>query len=373
MRLSRGATFAVLCVFCAGLLGWYYARKAPKDSTSPSPPATSESQSPAASIPGVSLPQQAEPSQLEATAQQDTNGPRGAVRNSYGRIYFRWMHVDENYGRLTYVDHGKLDRPQFAEKLACEVVHYASGYGVCLKAERGFFTRYTAEVFGADHRVIHSIPLNGVPSRTRVSPDGRYAAATVFLTGHSYASVDFTTQTLLFDPAKGTALGDLEQFKITRDGKPFLREDFNFWGVSFAPDSSRFFCTLSSNRVHYLVEGDPASGTGRVLKEGVECPSVSPDGKLVAFKKRMPGPAVKWRIHVLELSTGLDTPLAETRSVDDQLEWLNESHVLYALPEKPDATTARMDVWTAPLWSKEPPRLFLPAAYSPAVVRKPVQ
>lgn len=371
MKLSRGATFAVLCVFCAGFLAWYYARRAPKDSSSP--PAKSESQSPVASIPGVSSLEQTQPSQPEETASQDINVPRGVPRSSYGRIYFRWMYVDENYGRLAYVDHDRIHHPQFAEKLACEVVHYASGYGVCLKAERGFFTKYTAEIFGADHRVIHSIPLNGVPSRTRLSPDGRYAAATVFLTGHSYSSVDFTTQTLIFDPAKGTVLGDLEQFKIAREGKPFSREDFNFWGVTFAPDSSRFYCTLSSNRVHYLVEGDPVGGTGRILKEGVECPSVSPDGKLVAFKKRMPGPAVKWRIHVLELSTGLETPLAETRSVDDQIEWLDESHVLYAVPERPDATTARMDVWAAPLWSKESPSLFLPAAYSPAVVRRAVQ
>lgn len=371
MRLNRGAKFAVLCVFCAGFLGWYYARRAPKDSSSPA--VKPVSQSPAASVPGIFSTEQTEPSPRAEVAQQDIYDPRGVVRESYGRIYFRWMHEDENYGRLAYVDHGELNRPQFAEKLACEVVHYASGHGVCLKAERGFFTKYTAEIFGSDHRVIHSIPLSGVPSRTRVSPDGRYAAATVFLTGHSYTSVDFTTQTLIFDPAKGTVLGDLEQFKIMREGKPFLREDFNFWGVTFAPDSSRFFCTLSSNRVHYLVEGDLVNRTGRILKEGVECPSASPNGKLVAYKKRAPGPAVQWRIHVLSLSTGHDTPLAETRSVDDQLEWLDESHVLYALPEKPDASTARMDVWVAPLRSRERPSLFLPAAYSPAVVRKPVR
>ena len=40
-----------------------------------------------------------------------------------------------------------------------------------------------------------SWPLAGIPSRTRVSPDGVFVASTAFVTGHSYAGGGFSTET----------------------------------------------------------------------------------------------------------------------------------------------------------------------------------
>ena len=55
------------------------------------------------------------------------------------------------------------------------------------------------------------------------------------------------------------------------------------------------------------------------MRENVECPSLSPDGTRVAFKKKV-GDGV-WRLSVLDLETLKETELAETRSVDDQALW----------------------------------------------------
>ena len=49
----------------------------------------------------------------------------------------------------------------------------------------------------------------------------------------------------------------------------------------------------------------------------------------------MAGPGVTWRLSVLDLSTLTVHHLAETRSVDDQVEWLNNSTVLYGVLAAP--------------------------------------
>ena len=113
---------------------------------------------------------------------------------------------------------------------------------------------------------------------------------------------------------------------------PSPAKDFNLWGVTFTPDSKSFYCTLSTNRQHFLVRGDIAQRTATVVHENVECPSLSPDGKRIAYKKRLPVPGrVEWQLHVLDLASSREIPLAEKRSADDQIEWLDDDNVLYAL------------------------------------------
>ena len=53
--------------------------------------------------------------------------------------------------------------------------------------------------------------MPGVPSRARVSRDGRLAAVTTFVTGHSYATPgQFSTAATLIDVRRGKVIGDLE-------------------------------------------------------------------------------------------------------------------------------------------------------------------
>ncbi len=284
------------------------------------------------------------------------------------RIFFRSTNPEQHYGELAFVEHPSAMTPNYLSQWQCESLYFAGGKGSCLTADRGLITTYSADIFDAGFNKLFTVPLNGIPSRTRVSPNGMFAAVTVFVTGHGYDSVDFTTQTSLIDTSTGKVLADMETFKVTKDGQPFEAKDFNFWGVTFAPDNDRFFCTLSSNRKHYLIEGSVKARSARVIHENVECPSLSPDATRVAYKKRLPGDRVIWQLHVLDVKTQAETAIAERRSVDDQLEWLDNERVLYSLPhsETPGPST---DVWVAPANGQGKPQRFLENAYSPSASR----
>ena len=284
------------------------------------------------------------------------------------KILFRHNAVDAHYGELAMIDYPGPGPRRFVGSLSCEAVHFAAGRGICLTADRGVFTTFAAKVLDARFQTLFTLPLKGGPSRCRVSRNGKLAAMTVFITGHSYASLDFSTQTLLLDTTTGQVLADLEEFSFTRDGRPFSSKDFNLWGVTFAPDSKTFYSTLSTNRQHFLVRGDLAQRTATVIHENVECPSLSPDGKRIAYKKRLPTPGrVEWQLHVLDLASGREIPLAEKRSADDQIEWLDDGNVLYALPQ--NEQSASTDVWRASVDGRRRPEIFLTAASSPAVIR----
>jgi uncharacterized repeat protein (TIGR01451 family) len=216
-------------------------------------------------------------------------------------------------------------------------------------------------VFGPDFRIIHDVPLGGFPSRVRVSPDGRYGATTVFVSGHSYADAGFSTETTLINLETGAKIGNLEQFTLLRDGQRFRGIDFNYWGVTFARDGDRFYATLGTGRRTYLVEGSVIERRMQTMRENVECPSLSPDGTRLAFKKRVGGLLGSvWRFHVLDLSTLTETALAELRSIDDQIEWFDDRQVLYG-----DGST----VWIAAADGSGEPRKFLSQASSPTVLR----
>jgi hypothetical protein len=197
------------------------------------------------------------------------------------------------------------------------------------------------------------------------------AAITVFVSGHSYAAAGFSTQTSIIDPQMGTSIAsDLEKFTVWRDGERFHAIDVNLWGVTFGHDPHRFYATLGSGGRTYLIEGDVRTHTAWVRRSGIECPALSPDQTRIAFKKRGGstwGP-VTWRLAVLELTTQQEWLLAETRNVDDQAEWLDDTTVLYALPER-RARSAAMHTWAVPADGRGEPHVFATHAYSPVVIR----
>jgi hypothetical protein len=286
-------------------------------------------------------------------------------------VLFRHGAPDEHHGRLAL---RFLDEPEgrlAVAPLACERVAVAAGTGLCLQAHRKSLTTYEALVFDRRFRVLQRLSLAGPPSRARLSADGRLAAVTVFVSGHSYAGSSFTTRTSLMDTRSGRWLAeDLERFEVLQDGRPIRAADFNFWGVSFAGDGPRFVATLHTGGRFLLVEGDVAARRMRVVHDDVECPSLSPDARRVAFKRRVPAPEggrFAWRLVVLELDGGRETALtAETQSVDDQVAWLDDGTLLYARPQDATRPGAEDDVWALPIDNRSAPRRLLRQASSPA-------
>jgi WD40 repeat protein len=246
--------------------------------------------------------------------------------------------------------------------LHCDRVYFADGRGICLARGHGFAAGYGAEIFDSSLRVRHVVPIQGIPSRARVSPDGRYGSVTTFVAGHAYAAPGtFSTQTTLIDLARGTKIADLEQFTVFNGGRQVTAVDVNYWGVTFAPgDSDRFYATLATGGKTYLIQGSVSSRQAHVIHENVECPSVSPDGTRIAFKKRNGSQHDPWHLTILDLATMRETPLSEPRSVDDQVEWRDDAHVLYAVGG---------DVWEANADGSGRPRRYIPGGDSPAVVR----
>lgn len=243
--------------------------------------------------------------------------------------------------------------------LQCARLHAAATGALCVARAGSLTGAYKVEILGPDLTVRHRIGLAGTPSRARVSPDGRYGATTMFVSGHSYARAGtFSTQTMLIDMGRGKRIADLESFEVTRGGREVDAPDANLWGVTFARDSDRFYATLATGGRTHLIEGSVSRRSARVIHDNVECPSLSPDGTRIGYKKLI-GKAAGWRFHVLDLASGHETPLAEKWPVDDQLEWLDDRTVLFNYGE---------DIWRLPADGTGVPQRFVARADSPAVV-----
>lgn len=298
----------------------------------------------------------------------DGTATQRAVPEPRARLYFRSA-AAESFGKLAYVELGTGERTVTVVDLACEAVHASGGRGICLSVDRSLLAPFVTKIFDtAEHGVRATLPLAGLPSRTRVARNGRLGATTVFVTGHGYDSVEFSTQTLLVDLDTATPIADVEQFEFFADGKPIREADFNVWGVTFLEDGNTFYATLSTQMRHLLVRGDARARQAHVVHENVECPSVSPNGTRVAYKRRyLDNGFVRWQLYVLDLRTGQETSLGENRSVDDQLEWLDDERVLYTLIDT--SGIVGNSVWTVRADGSGMAERFLASASSPALVR----
>jgi hypothetical protein len=184
---------------------------------------------------------------------------------------------------------------------------------------------------------------------------------TAFVNGHAYLeNGGYSTETTIVDMRTGELVGNLESFEVSKDGKPFHAEDFNFWGITFAADPNRFYATLRTGGRYYLVEGDVAARTMRVIRNHVECPSLSPDGTRIAYKSRI-GNQNRWQLEVLDLDTLSAHPVAERRPIDDQVEWLNDETLVYS---------DSLDVYTVPADGSGSPRRIVRDASSPVSLEK---
>ncbi|MFF6778724.1 TolB family protein [Streptomyces sp. NPDC012637] len=254
--------------------------------------------------------------------------------------------------------------PRTVTEQRCDRAYTAGGTTACL-TPTGALSGPRLLVLDENHRTRRTVPLTGLPNRTRVSADGRMIAWTLFVGGDSYAGGGFSTRTGILDTRTGRLVTSLEEFAVYKQGRRYRAADINVWGVTFAADDNRFYATVSSAGVRSLVEGDFAAGTLRTLADNVECPSLSPDGRRIAFKQAVDAdPAKGWRLAVLDLATLRRTELSETRNVDDQAAWLDDRTVAYAL-QRGDGTN---DVWTAAADGTGRPRMLVPGANSPSVL-----
>ena len=281
-------------------------------------------------------------------------------------LLFRNGIPGDSFGKAGFVP---LREPQSARNilpLACERLYFAAQTGLCLAPQQGMFWQPPkAYLFDRTAQLGASFPVGDVPSRTRVSQDGRYAAMTTFVAGDSYLSVGFSTRTILLDAKAQTQIADLETFTVLRDGQRFSAIDFNFWGVTFLQDSNQFYATLGTGGEIYLIKGDISKQEAQVVRTKVECPSISPDNSTIVYKHRNPNNT--YQLMKLDLRTMQETPLnGESRSIDDQVEWFDNEHILYGLLDPAGGTS---NIWMLNINDGSAPKLLIARASSPAVIR----
>ena len=132
-------------------------------------------------------------------------------------------------------------------------------------------------------------PLSGIASRARLSDDGSLAATTTFVVRA------LLRRRLLLDPDPGHPgrRHVVRRPRAVHAAAPRPDDharDRNIWGVTFAADDDTFYATVAWAGTTWLAAGSLADRTLTTLRPDAECPSLSPDGTRVAYKKRL-GPA----------------------------------------------------------------------------------
>jgi hypothetical protein len=298
-------------------------------------------------------------------------------------LVFRNMAPGPEHGALSFASlepQGTSLEPQgrrYTTNIFCQRVYFKADTGLCLTLEQRPRIRERAYLFDAALAIRERLDLPGVPSRARVSPDGHLAAFTVFVGGDSYAKLGFSTRTRIIAAGTGHTIADLEEFQVLKGGAHLTAPDFNYWGVTFSRDGVTFYATLGTNGQKYLVRGNLRSRQVEVLRGGVECPSLSPDERHIAFKQEVSPGSRSWQPAVLGLSDLDETRLPEARSVDDQIEWLDDAHVLYGIregigtiPDRDGVRRPRANIWMLAADGTGSPKLFLEDGESPAIVSR---
>ncbi|MBV1779113.1 hypothetical protein KRR55_08310 [Paeniglutamicibacter sp. ABSL32-1] len=281
-------------------------------------------------------------------------------------VVFRDTRDSEAYGRVAWVALDAPDGERTTTGLSCDRVHRTGGMLSCLSAQRGMNTSYDSTVYSIGGHLLAQRPLPGEPSRTRVSATGM-VGTTAFITGESYEFVGFSTQTTIASPG-GTDYGNLQDFGIFVGDHRITAEDRNVWGVTFAKDAKTFYATAASGKQTWLMRGSLAEKTLRALVENAECPSISPDGKFIAYKKRrVDSVPAHWDIAVYDIAKQTEQLYPLESGFDDQLEWLDSNTLLFGQPREENPGDA--DIFSLDLVPGSLPKMFIEHAWSPSIQR----
>ncbi len=275
-------------------------------------------------------------------------------------LFFRNLADGPDRGKLAAVPAADPAAARRVGELSCDRFAAARGTAICLRLKPDSLPPLTDMiVLDANLKEVYRETLPGTPSRARVSPDGRIVNWTLFVTGDSYAATGFSTRTGFYNLDNQRLIESVETLPIFIDSKRYFAADVNFWGITFAADGNRFYLTMASKGKTYLIEADSAKFRGAAIARNVECPSLSPDGRRIAYKQKVA--TGKWRLAVLDLATRKITHPPDDRLLDDQPVWRDNNTLLYPL-RAADGTT---DIWSVGL--TKPPTLLVRHATSPSL------
>lgn len=273
-----------------------------------------------------------------------------------------------DYGRLA-IRHADGTRTLLDR--TCLRVHISADHGVCISQNEGIVPTFTTTFFEAVNPEVEikSYP-SALPSRARISPEGTLSAVTAFVTGSSYADIggEATTIVTIDEIDSSRLLRGITGFEIDSDESRFDNLNPQYWGITFV-DENEFYITgyfgEQPEVMHGWVDMLTMEPTGLIGS----CPSLSPDGRTLVYKELQDDGS--FQLVAVDLETDESWALGETRSVDDQVEWLDDDTILYALhPDgREDLVQPEFDIWMVDIAPGSEPEIFLPNADSPAVAR----
>ena len=190
---------------------------------------------------------------------------------------------------------------------------------------------------GPTHRRERARDLRpGIPSRTRLSPDGTLVASTVFVAGHSYMQVGFSTATEIRDGRRHRPRQPRAVRRSCSTASTVAPLDRNIWGVTFATTTTPSTPRSAPAGRPTWSSGDLAARTLTAVADDAECPALSPDGTTVGFKRGRPSatgrPGGRRRCSTSRPASGPSSPARARTASTTRCEWLDDDTLLYGLP-----------------------------------------
>ena len=266
---------------------------------------------------------------VRPAATETVAGSSGVVAQP-GEVVVIHREPGEDYGRLA-IRHKDGTRTLLNRR--CLRVDISAGNGICLSQDEGDGSpRYTSTFFDATDPALRAIKSYGtpLPSRARVSADGSLATTTGFVDGTSYedSTVEITTIVTIDSFDSTSPLIGLNQFNVEDSDPEYNGSDRKFWGVTFV-DNEQFYVTGFFADVPLIVRGNISNRSMELTGLEGSCPSLSPDGETLVYKRTRDDDG--FDLVAVELASGDSWTLGETRSVNDQVAWLDNETILYAI------------------------------------------